>query len=139
MKNPGISLSKAALVSLVLCLVAVCFLRVGSSQISGDPVVRVLPSETDVLVGDTFSISVVVESVENLYGLDVTLRWDSSLVQFQSVDLRLGVESHSGGVLHEDFGAEIYVADSNASEAEYHLAATSVGPASSFNGSGTVF
>ena len=139
MKDHGSILSKTVLISIMLCLVAVCVLRVGLSQVSGDPVVRVQPSKTDVRVGDTFSVSVVIESVKNLYGLDVTLRWDSSVVQFQSVDLRLGVESHSGGVLHEDFGSLIYVADDNASETEYHLAATSVAPASSFDGSGTVF
>jgi len=61
------------------------------------------------------------------------------VLEFQSVDLHLGVESHPGGVLHEDSGAEIYIAENNASEAEYVLAATSVGPVSSFNGSGTVF
>jgi len=101
--------------------------------------VKVQPSETDVRVGETFSVSVVVESVENLYALDVTLRWNASVLQFLSVDLHLGVESHLGGVLHEDLGAEIFVAENNASEAEYRLVATSVSPASSFNGSGTVF
>ena len=139
MRDSGSGLLRAVWVVLLLCLVSVWFVRVGFSQGSGDAVVRVQPSKTDVRAGDAFSVSVVIESVENLYGLDVTLRWDSSAVQFQSVDLRLGVESHSGGVLHEDFGAEIYVAGNNVSEAEYHLAATSVAPASSFNGSGTVF
>ena len=124
---------------LVLGLSTVCFLQVASSQVSGNTIVKVQPSETEIRVGETFSISVVIESVENLYGLDLTLRWNSSVLEFQSVDLRLGVESHPSGVLHEDLGSEIYVAENNAAEAEYSLAATSVSPASSFNGSGTVF
>ena len=139
MKNSCSRSLKAVLFMLTLGLSTVCFLQVASSQVSGNTIVKVQPSETEVRVGETFSISVVIESVENLYGLDVTLRWNSSVLEFQSVDLHLGVESHPGGVLHEDSGAEIYIAENNASEAEYVLAATSVGPASSFNGSGTVF
>jgi len=138
-KNSCSGSLRAVLFMLVLGLSTVCFLQVASSQVSGNTIVKVQPSETEIRVGETFSISVVIESVENLYGLDLTLRWNSSVLEFQSVDLGLGVESHPGGVLHEDSGAEIYVAENNASEAEYVLAATSVGPASSFNGSGTVF
>jgi hypothetical protein len=130
---------KTALLMLLVGLSAASFMLVGSSQASGNTVVRAQPSTTVVSVGETFSVGVAVESVENLYGLDVTLRWNDSVLQFQSVDLRLGVESHPDGVLHEDSGAEIYVAENNASEAQYHLAATAVNPASSFNGSGTVF
>ena len=129
----------AAGVLLVISLFAGYHLQVGSAQVSGGTIVKVQPSETEVRVGDTLSVSVIVESVDNLYGLDVTLMWDESVLQFQAVDLRLGVESHPDGILHEDSGSDIYVADNNASKSEYHLAATSVGPASSFNGSGTVF
>ena len=139
MKNSCCRLLRAALLFLLLGLSITCFVRVGSSQVSSNSVVKVQPSETDVRVGETFSVSVVVESVENLYALDVTLRWNASVLRFLSVDLHLGMESHPGGVLHEDLGAEIYVAENNASEAEYRLVATSVSPASSFNGSGTVF
>lgn len=139
MKNSCSASLKAVLFMLVLGVSTVCFLQVASSQVSGNTIVKVQPSVTVVRVGETFSTSVVIESVKNLYGLDVTLRWNSSVLEFQSVDLRLGVESHPGGVLHEDLGSEIYVAENNASEAEYSLAATSVSPASSFNGSGTVF
>ena len=139
MKNSCCRLLRAALLFLLLGLSITCFVRVGSSQASSNSVVKVQPSETDVRVGETFSVSVVVESVENLYALDVTLRWNASVLRFLSVDLHLGMESHPGGVLHEDLGAEIYVAENNATEAEYRLVATSVSPASSFNGSGTVF
>lgn len=139
MKNSCSRPFKTALLMLLVGLSAASFMLVGSSQASDSAVVRVQPSTTVVSVGETFSVGVAVESVENLYGLDVTLRWNDSVLQFQSVDLRLGVESHPDGVLHEDSGAEIYVAENNASEAQFHLAATAVNPASSFNGSGTVF
>jgi len=139
MKGVFSSLLKAVLLMVLLFFSSMLLMRVGSAQVSGGTVVRVQPSETDVYVGDTFSVSVLVESVQNLYAIDVMLHWNSSMLEFQSVDLGLGVESHPNGVLHEDSGSEIYVAENNASEAEYRLVATAVSPASSFNGSGTVF
>jgi hypothetical protein len=51
------------------------------------------------------------------------------------------VESHSGGVLHETLpDAAVYIVENNISQeaGEYHLVATSVAPAPSFNGSGTI-
>jgi ABC-type Na+ efflux pump permease subunit len=138
-KNSSYRLFITALVMLLVASSALHLCQVCSSQVSGNAVVRVQPATTAVRVDETFSVNVTVESVQNLYGLDVTLRWNSSVLQFQSVDLRLGVESHPDGVLHEDSNTEIYIAENEASEAEYRLAATAVGPASSFNGSGTVF
>jgi hypothetical protein len=138
-KNSSYRLFKTALVMLLVGSSALHLCQVCSSQVSGNTVVRVQPSMYTARVNETFSVSVTIESVQNLYGLDITLRWNSSVLQFQNVDLRLGVESHSDGVLHEDSNTEIYIAENEPSEAEYHLAATAVGPASSFNGSGTVF
>jgi len=139
MKNSSRRLFMTALVTLLFCSSTLHVCQVCSAQSSGNTAVRVQPSTTTVRVDETFSVSVTVESVQNLFGLDVILRWNSSVLQFQNVDLRLGVESHSDGVLHEGSNTEIYIAENAASEAEYHLAATAVAPASSFNGSGTVF
>jgi len=138
MKHTHRKLSKTVLITLLLILSALHLGQITYSQPSGT-VVNVQPPTTNVRSGETFTVNVTIESVQNLYGIDVTLRWNNSLLQFQSVDLRLGVESHTGGILHEDSNTEIYIATNEASEAEYQLAATSVFPASSFNGSGTIF
>jgi hypothetical protein len=79
--------------------------------------------------------------VQNLYGVDITFSWNASVLQVLNVNSRLGVESHPDGVLHESLpNAEIdIVADTVSPETgEYHIAATSVNPASSFSGSGNV-
>ena len=138
MKNPRPKLFKTALVTLILALFATCLVQATSAQVSGNTIVRVQPSTNAPRVGEAFIVSVTIENVQNLYGLDVTLRWNDSVLQFQSLDLRLAVESHPDGVLHEDSNTEIYIVENEASGAEYHLVATSVGPASSFNGSGTI-
>ena len=79
--------------------------------------------------------------MQNLYGLDVTLDWNASALQFLNANLRLGVESHPDGVLHEiPPNANIDIVENNASQdiGEYTLVATSVADAPPFSGSGNI-
>jgi hypothetical protein len=87
------------------------------------------------------TVDITITNVQNLYGLDVSLRWNNSVLEVLSATSHLGVESNPEGVLHEVLpDASVYIAEDNASQAlgEYHLVATSVSPAPSFNGSGTI-
>jgi hypothetical protein len=72
--------------------------------------------------------------------VDVTLFWDPLVLTIQNVNLRLGAESYADGVLHETASAEIFVQENiiDQENGEYHLVATSVAPAPSFSGSGTL-
>jgi len=146
-----------------LAITFVCFLLILSpiyfakSQTPSDTVVSVVPTQTSIQVGKTFVLNITLDNVENLYGLDLTLDYNSSVLQLVSVkpdgsnsasaDGFLGTNSIPGGVL---YGSPVTV-DSNAVNSgclyyntslstidEYHLFATSVNPASSFNGSGTI-
>ncbi|MBS7620887.1 hypothetical protein KEJ32_02020, partial [Candidatus Bathyarchaeota archaeon] len=74
-----------------------------------------------------------VVDVQNLYGLEVVVRWDISLLQLVSVDIRLGVNSNHDGVLYEPF---INITQENIGE--YIIGATSYTPAPPFNGSGNI-
>ena len=130
-------LSKTVALTLIFVL-SLYLVQVASPQVANDTIVRAQPSTSNPHVGETFTVSVIIENVQNLYAIDMALSWNDSVIQFQSVDLRLGVESHPDGVLHEDSNTEIYIVENEAFEAEYHLVATAVGPASSFNGSGTI-
>jgi len=134
MKNPHSTFMKWTLLTTTLALIALYLVLAVSPQVSADPVVTAQPSKSDPRVGETLTVNITISNVENLYAVDVTLNWNASVLRFLSADLRLGVESNSGGVLHE----EVYIADNTATQADYSLAATSVGPAPSFNGSGTV-
>jgi hypothetical protein len=101
--------------------------------------VNVVPSSSTPLLGETFTINITISNVQNLYALDVTLRWNATVLQVLNVNSRLGVESHPDGVLHEVLpNAEIDIIEETVSAevGEYHIAATSVNPASSFSGSG---
>ena len=103
--------------------------------------VRVGPYESIAQVGESFTINVTLADVQNLYGIEVILRWDPSLLQVVSADVHLGVESHPDGVLHED----ILIAKNETRNdvGRYWLAATSYNstgdiPPPSFNGSGNI-
>jgi hypothetical protein len=85
-------------------------------------------------------VNITISNVQDLYGVDVTLLWNSAALSVQNVDVRLGVESHPDGVLHETPSAEIFIQENTIDQAngEYDLIATSVAPASSFSGSGNI-
>ena len=106
------------------------------SQASSSTPVAVKPSANTARVGETVTINITLANVQNLYALDVTLQWNASALQVLGADSRLGVESHSDGVLH----TEIQVVEDNATQeiGQYHLVATSIAPAAPFSGSGNI-
>jgi hypothetical protein len=104
------------------------------AKAASEPVVEVEPHEGSAYVGETFTINITIVNVQNLYALEVTLYWNASIIQEKSIDIRLGCESHSDGVLHEPY----FIVENNTTQGEYSLAATSTAPAPSFNGTGNV-
>ena len=91
-------------------------------------------------VGDTLTVNIEISNVQNLFGVDVTLNWNPSVLTVISATSQLGVETHPGGVLHETSNYPLEVVDDTTSQStgEYHLLATSTGSASPFSGSGTI-
>ena len=149
MRYPKAKASQRIMLSLIFSLLLLYPIHIVFSQTSSTTV-AVKPSESSPRLGETISINVTIANVQNLYALDVTLRWNSSALTVVNVDLRLGVESHSDGVLHGSrlnyddstlVSGDIFVEESNASQeiGEYHLVATSIGLATnSFSGSGNI-
>ena len=121
-------------------LLFLALIQVITVQAAPETIVKVEPYASSTNMGETFTINITVVGVQNLYGVEATLCWNASILDVVSLDLRLGVESHPDGVLHELPSAPIFVAENNLIQerGEYRLAATSVSPASSFNGSGNI-
>jgi hypothetical protein len=109
-------------------------------QGSGNTTVAVNPQVTNALIGETIKVNITLSNVQNLYGVDVSLLWNPSALSVQNIDIRLGVESHPDGVLHETPSAEIFIQENTTDQVngEYDLIATSVAPAPSFSGSGNI-
>ena len=136
MKNPSKLIAKITLALLVCTLVSFIFV---SSVSARDTTVRAEASTSQPHVGDTLTVTIKIFDVTNLFGVDITLSWNPSVLSVVSAISKLGVESNSGGVLHETASYPIEVVDDTASQStgQYHLLATSTGSASPFSDNGT--
>lgn len=141
MKDPYSTKLQSVALALIFGLLALLLIQAALSQAASSTIVKVVPSNSTPRVGETFTVTITIADVQNLYGIDITFRWNASVLKVLNVNSRLGVESHPDGVLHEiSPNAKIEVVEDSLSQAigEYHVVATSVSPAPSFSGSGNV-
>lgn len=135
MKNP----TKQIIILFLICtLASLCFAYTVSAQ---STVVKAEASASQPHVGDTLTVNIKISNVQNLFGIDLTLNWNTAVLRFVTTTSHLGVESHPDGVLHETSSYPIDVLDDTPSQStgEYHLMATSQGSSTpSFSGSGTI-
>jgi len=127
--------------AVVFVLIALFPIQAALVQAASGTTISAIPSSSTLALGETFNVNITISNVQNLYALDVTLRWNASVLQVLNVDSRLGVESNPDGVLHEiSPNAEIEVIEDSVSQeiGEYHIVATSVNPAPSFSGGGNI-
>jgi hypothetical protein len=126
---------------LVSILLMPFLIQVAFVKAAPETVVKVEPYSSYANLGETFTINITVADVQNLYGVEVTLYWNASILYVISVDLRLGVESHPDGVLHESPSPPyFFIAENDVTQEQgkYRLAATSMAPAPPFNGAGNI-
>jgi hypothetical protein len=121
---------------LIFCLVSSCFIYAASAQ---STTVYAEASSNQLKVGDTLTVTLKVADAVDLYGLDVTLSWNTSVLRAVSATNSLGIESHSNGVLHQSDAYQVDVEEDSVTDGQYHLLATSQGQGTpSFSGSGTI-
>lgn len=103
--------------------------------------VVVEPHQNFAEIGEVFTVEITLNDVENLFGLEVEIFWDASILNVTKINSRLGRESHEDGVLHEIPGSapiQIYQNITLQEFGKHTLAASSIAPAPSFNGSGKI-
>jgi len=100
--------------------------------------VTVTPQTSTPVVGQTITISIQLNNVQNLYAIALTLTWNPSMLSLQtnSNQTFVGVETYSNGVLHNP--TSVFQDSASQATGEYNLAATSYGSAGAFSGSGTI-
>jgi hypothetical protein len=108
---------------------------------SGTTVVRVNPSLIEYRVnatGQQFTINVTISNVTNLYGFDLQFRWNTNYLAYVNRSVYVPCNASSPyGVL---WSPVVLIEDQvNTTTGTYWIAYASMYPASSFNGSGTVF
>ncbi|MDW8040341.1 MAG: hypothetical protein RMJ03_02815 [Nitrososphaerota archaeon] len=116
-------------------------------------VVKVIPTFIEKgpenVIGQTVTVAVVVENVRDLWGFDIKFKWDTTFLDYVSRKVTVPVEDYPapqppspyGGVLHTGpSGPPITVKDTvDTIAGTYHLAKSTLAPASAFNGNGTFF
>jgi hypothetical protein len=136
------------LVATTLALLVLLFVSCAWAQGSSTKV-QVNPKNSIANIGENFAVNVTISGVQNLFGIELTVNWNASLLQLVSSNAQLGVESYPGGVLHGNrlnsnydtlVQGDIYVQDNSTSQSDgsYHLAAACVEDEASFSGSGTI-
>jgi hypothetical protein len=126
------------LLFLSINVTAHCILPVSSQP---STTVKVEPSTMSPSMGQTFTVTISILNVQNLYSLEVVLNWDPSVLQTTNVETCVGVETFADGVLHLSSNSPtIFIAENNLTqnEGEYRLTVTSMAPAPAFSGSGKI-
>jgi hypothetical protein len=116
---------------IAMLFATVSLLYISDASALPDTSVIVEPNESSAIVGDSFSVNVTIVDVQNLYGLEAILSWNSTILALVNVEVQLGQD---GGVLN----APIYVAENSTQGSRYTVSATSTNPAPSFNGTGNI-
>lgn len=115
------------LLSAVLIFILVCTSDLARSS---QTTVKLEPALCSANMGETFIANITIADVQNLYGLEVDVSWNASVLEIAEVDVRVG---QAGGALY----SSVYVVENSTTDSQYVLAATSVAPAPPFNGTGT--
>lgn len=117
-------------VLLFLSAAIVFFASTPSSHAQPQTVVRLEPAFCSANLGQIFNVNITVADVQNLYGLEIDVIWNASVLEIAGVDVKIG---QAGGALC----SPVYIAENSTTTSQYILAATSVAPAPPFNGTGT--
>lgn len=135
MKLPNI-IVKVFLVWILLSLMPSSLIWKIQAETASGTVVKVEPQISFARVGETFTVNITVTNVENLYGVEVTLYWNPSILKLVNVDVQLDAEDHPHGVLHKPIST--YKNETSQEQGKYIVAGSSTAPAPSFNGSGNI-
>lgn len=100
------------------------------------PCVYVDPSEVETGIGQNFTSRIVIDGMEDLYGLDIQLGWNSTLLDYVSHTTTIPVETYPGGVLHDPVAEFKDEVDTLAGI--IWIAYASLQPAPPFDGGGVV-
>jgi hypothetical protein len=108
---------------------------------SGTTVVRVNPPLIEYwanATGQQFTINVTINNVTNLYGFDLEFKWNTSYLAY--VNRSVYVPNNASSPYGVLWSPVLQIEDQvNTTAGTYWIAYASMYPASSFNGSGTVF
>lgn len=128
---------KISAIFLFLLFLLTFLLQTAMLKTDDKTIVKVDPQYSYADVGEKFTINITVVNVQNLYGVEIALQWNASVLRAVHIDIQLGInQSNQDGILYDP----IFIAKNETSQAEgkYFLAATSYNPAPPYNGTGNI-
>ena len=126
-----------AISSILICtIVWISILSTQSNILSANTItnVSVNPTINFAKLHQNFTVSVGVNDVKNLYGVQINVTWTASVLTLVHSDLRIDLKNHTDGVLHDP----IIIFRNNITQNNYQIIAVSENPAPAFSGSGNV-
>ena len=88
----------------MILLILFRFNSPGSAPTASPALVRIAPSQAQVLVGQTVDIGVEIQNVEGLYGIDLLLAFDPQALAVVDMDPELeGIQVQLGTFLEPGF------------------------------------
>ena len=125
------------IVFLTIFLLSICMIPTPAENVEKPLLYVDPPTVLDLEPCRNFTIEVKIANITDLYGFDLKLSWDPSILEYVSHTVMVPVETHPGGVLHEPVYSQMNQVDKDAGM--YRCAYSSMGAAEPFNGNGTVF
>jgi hypothetical protein len=128
---------------IVVFIVSILFFSLGAfinPVISQSTTIKVDPPLTEYYVkatGKEFTVAVEILDVENLYGFDLKFRWNTTYLDYVSHSVHVPRDTYLDGVLWN--GVMPLADEVNSSAGTYWIGYSSISPAPTFNGTGTVF
>jgi len=127
----------AMLIVLILLSSLVAFINPVASQTTTVKVDPPLIEYYARATGQEFTVAVKIIDVENLFGFDIKFRWNTTFLEYVTHSVRVPRNTYLDGVLWNPI---LQLADEvNATGGTYWIAYSSIDPAPTFNGTGTVF
>jgi C1A family cysteine protease len=113
-----------------------------STQVSVFP--EVVELQSDQVVGQNFTVAVIVENVSDLYALDLKLEWNTTYLEYLNHTITVPLENYSdpalpspySGILHSPIS--VVQNEVNESSGFLKVMCNSEAPASNFTGNGTI-
>ncbi len=134
------TLTSILTILLVATIIGAPFPSSSFTASAGTTTVSVNPALTEYAmnaVGQEFTITVKIVNVTNLYGFDIKFRWNTTFLDYVDHSVKVPKDTYLDGVL---WNPVLQLADDvNATAGTYWIAYSSMAPAPTFNGAGTVF
>ncbi len=123
---------------LVFCMLALTAgLPAGDARAQGSTRIYLEPAQALVGEGHTAAVEVLVENVQELYGLDIRLSFDPSVVEVVDADpAESGIQVRPGDLLSVDF---VIKNSADNGQGTIWFALTQLNPSQPVSGSGTAF